>query len=426
MHNKKFFSAIVALLVSVGLWVYVVTVENPVKDLELHNIPVTFYGQEILQEDYSLMITDNNAESGVTLVFSGKMSDLRKLQDGRSEIQVTVSVNHLRNAQEYHLSYDIADVNLPGDVSSTDVTLSHKNQTTVSLSLEKLSKKTIQVRVVNNVETEAGFTTGRLSQNYSELVIQGPEELVNQVEYAQVIVERENANQSINATLPFAFVDINGEIVDSTKLICPVNEIEVSVPVLMYKDVPLEIPVTEGGGALEADCEITIHPQVVRLSGDPSDLESVNSIKLSGINLSTLMTNSETFTRSIVIPQGCTSISGETEADVSIEIKNKAITSLRIPSSNFQFIGVPDDMTVVFNTVMLKVTIRANESDIEKIQPENVRVVADFSAYTLGTSMKVPVTIRIDGFEGAGPIGEEAYTVDADVISVDDVTQPEA
>ena len=83
-------------------------------------------------------------------------------------------------------------------------------------------------------------------------------------------------------------------------------------------------------------------------------------------------------------------------------------------------------MTVVFNTVMLKVTIRANESDIEQIKPENVRVVADFSAYTLGTSMKVPVTIRIDGFEGAGPIGEEAYTVDADVISVDDVTQPEA
>ena len=32
MHNKKFFSVIIALLVSVGLWVYVVTVENPVKD----------------------------------------------------------------------------------------------------------------------------------------------------------------------------------------------------------------------------------------------------------------------------------------------------------------------------------------------------------------------------------------------------------
>ena len=426
MQNKKFFSAIIALLVSVGLWVYVVTVENPVKELELHNIPVTFYGQEILQEDYSLMITDNNAESGVTLVFSGKMSDLRKLQDGRAEIQVTISINHLRNAQEYHLSYDIADVSLPGDVSATDVTLSNKKPSTVSLALEKLSKKPVQVRVVNNVETEPGFTTGRLTQNYSELIVQGPEELLNQVEYAQVILERENANQSINATLPFAFVDINGEIVDAANLICPVTEIEVSVPVLMYKDVPLEIPVTEGGGALESDCKIEINPQFVRLSGDPADLESVNSIKLSGVNLSALMTNSETFTRSIVIPQGCTSISGETEADVSIEIKNKAITSLRIPSSNFQFVGVPDDMRVVFNTVMLKVTIRADESDIELIKPENVRVVADFSAYTLGTAMKVPVTIRIDGFEGAGTIGEEAYTVDADVVSMDEAPQPEA
>ena len=68
-------------------------------------------------------------------------------------------------------------------------------------------------------------------------------------------------------------------------------------------------------------------------------------------------------------------------------------------------------MKVEFQTIMLKVTIRANEEDIEIIKPENVRVVADFSSYTLGTSMRVPVTIIVDGFTGAGPIGEEAYTV---------------
>ena len=425
MQNKKLFSVLIALLVSVGLWVYVVTVENPVKELQLHNIPVVFYGEEILQEDYSLLITDSNADNGVTLTFSGKMSDLRKLQDGRSEISVSINVNNLRTAQEYHLSYDIADVALPGNVSSTDVTLSEKTPTTVSLSLDNLAKRSIQVKVFNNVETETGFTTGRLTQNYSEIVIQGPEDEVSRVDYAQVIVERENANQSINATLPYTLIDVDGEMMDSSNLICAVTEIEVSVPVLMYKDVPLEIPVMESGGALVEDCDISIDPKVVRLSGDPADLESVNSIKLASINLSTLMTNSETLTRSIVIPQGCTSISGETEAEVSIEIRNKAITSLRIPSSNFQYMGVPDDMRVVFNTVMLRVIIRANESDIELIKPENVRVVADFSAYTLGTSMKVPVTIRIDGFEGAGPIGEEAYTVDADVVSMEETTQPE-
>jgi len=425
MQNKKFLSILVSLLISVGLWVYVVTVENPVKELELHNIPVMFSGQEILQEDYSLMITDSNTDNGVTLVFSGKMSDLRKLQDRRDEISVTVSVNNLRNAQEYHLTYDIADVNLPGDVSAQDVTLNGKRPGSVTLSLEKLSKKSVQVKVLNNVLTEEGFTTGRLSQNYSEIVVQGPEEVINQIAYAQVIVERENANQTINATLPYAFIDMNGEIVESTNLICAVTEIDVSVPVLMYKDVPLEIPVTEGGGALVDDCEIEITPRVVRLSGDPSNLESVNSIKLSGINLSTLMTNSEKVTRSIVIPQGCTSISGETEAEVSIAIKNKAITSLRIPSTNFQYTGVPDDMKVEFQTIMLKVTIRANEEDIEIIEPENIRVVADFSTYTLGTSMRVPVTIIVDGFTGAGPIGEEAYTVVADVVSVETANTPE-
>lgn len=416
MQNKKWISILVAIVVSIGLWLYVVTVENPVKEIELHNIPVSFVGQEVLREDYNLIITESNAAGGVSLTFSGKLADLSKLQEGREELQLNISVTHLRNAQSYSLSYDISDLTLPSSASSQDFTLNVKVPNTITVTLQKMTRASVPVRVLSNVTTEEGYLTGRLTQNYNDIIVEGPEEIVDQIEYAQVILERENVEQTINTTLPFALIDLSGEIVESDTLTCEVDEIEVSLPILMYKDVPLEAPLIEGGGVTTDDCDVDIEPKSIRLSGDPTVLETVNSIKLSNTDLSSLMTNSESVTKSIVIPAGCTSVNGEQEAVVSIEIKNKAIRQIRIPSDNFQYSGVPDDMTVNPNTSRLLVTIRANKNDIELISEENLRVVADFSALTLGTNMDVPVLIYVDGFDGAGTIGREAYTINVDVV----------
>ena len=99
MQNRKWLSVLISVVVSIGLWVYVVTVENPVQELELHNIPVTLSGQDLLREDYDLLITDSNIEGGVSLTFSGKYSDLRKLRENRDQLQLTISVTHLAQAQ---------------------------------------------------------------------------------------------------------------------------------------------------------------------------------------------------------------------------------------------------------------------------------------------------------------------------------------
>lgn len=417
MQNKKWLSMLLALLVSVGLWVYVVTIENPVQEMKLDNIPVTFSGEDLLREDYYLLITDSNADSGVSLTFSGKLSELKKLRDNRAELQVNVNVSHLRNSQTYTLSYDVSDLTLPSAVSAQDLTLSSRDPSMIEISLEKLEKVPVPVKVQNDVSTEEGYTTGRLTQSHSEIYVQGPEEIVRQISYAQVILDRENVNQTITSALPYTLIDVNGEIVESDKVSSDVTEIDVTLPVLMYKDVPLEVALIEGGGVTGADCSVDIEPRTIRLSGEPAVLESVNSVKLSNIDLSSLMTNSEKIAKSIVIPEGCTSISGEQEAEVSVEIRNKAIRQLRVPSTNFQYTGVPADMQVEFKTLMLMVTIRANAEDINEITEDNLRVVADFSTSTLGTNMSgVPVEIYVDGFMGAGVIG--TYTISVDVVSV--------
>ena len=73
-------------------------------------------------------------------------------------------------------------------------------------------------------------------------------------------------------------------------------------------------------------------------------------------------------------------------------------------------------------TTMLQVSIRANESDIDEITEDNIRVIADFSSFTsadAGTAVTVPVRIYLDGFEGAGIITSKEYSIVVDLVAID-------
>ena len=421
MQNKKWLSLLCAIVVSLGLWVYVVTVENPEGSITIYNIPVTFSGQDLLREDYDLLITDSNVANGVELSFTGKRSVLTKLQESKSELQLAVNVTYLRSAQTYSLSYDINDLTLPSSVSAQDLVLGTKDPSAVTVTLENQIKKTVPIVIQQNVRLQEGYMTDRLTQNYAEVVVEGPQKVIDQISKAQAVLDRENVGQTITATLPLTIVNENGEPVDTTSLSYNVTEVEVTLPVLMYKDVPLEAPLIEGGGATSADVVLDIKPKSIRLSGDPSVLESLTSIKLSNVDLSSMMTNSETLSRTIVIPEGCTNISGEQEASVNLQIKNKSIRQMRISSSNFQYIGLSAEYGVNFKTTLLLVTIRAGEKDISQITEDNLRVVADFTSVEPGDAIYVPVKIYIDGFEGAGVVAPDDYRILVDIVPADEM-----
>ena len=190
MENKKWLSMLIAIVISVTLWVYVVAVENPEGEVELNNIPVTFSGEDVLRENYNLILTDSNTASGVTLKFHGKLSDLNKLREKRSELGVTINVSHLRSAQDYQLTFDLSDVTLPTSLSYSDISLRKTSPSEVEITLENLLRTKVPVKVQQNVVLAEHYMTGTLSKNYEEISVEGPESLVSQISYAQAILER--------------------------------------------------------------------------------------------------------------------------------------------------------------------------------------------------------------------------------------------
>ena len=403
MKKSRLITMIISLLAAIALWIYVVTVVNPDGNTTLTNVPVTFSGQEALQADQNLIIT-KGADATVTVDFSGKNSDLKKLEQGQDEVTAVVDVSEIRTAKDYNMTYT---VKLPSSVQDSVISISDRTPSTISFTVENYVSKTVEVKAdVTAVEVADGYMLDSTTFDYDTVNVAGPESIVSRITNAQIVMSRTDLDKTVTETMDYNLVDENGDTIDKTGLTLDVEKIETTLNVVKYKEIPLDVAFIDGGGATSSDVSYEISPATVTLSGDSTVLDGVNKIVLGNIDLSDA-DNNQVYSYQIIIPNGAKNVSGEAEATVTIKVKNKETAVIR--ATNITFINVPDGFEAANMTQLVQTKVRASTSDIRQITSSSLRVVADMADYTQAGTYTVPVTIYIDGYPDAGVIGD--YTI---------------
>lgn len=407
MKNNKIITFIACLIVSVGLWFFVVKVVNPDSEVTISDIPVVFSGDEVLRKDQQLTIADGR-DATVSVRFTGKNSELKKLSKARDEITAVVDVTNIRSAKDYNLHYDI---NLPSAVQASAVTADDLRPSSVQFSVQRLISKPVEIRSdLTGVEIAEGYMLDSTTFDYDAVTVEGPESIVSTIAAAEISLAREDIDKSFTEMVPYKLVDADGKEVSPENLTTNIDAVEVSVNIVMYKEIPLEVEFINGGGATADDVSYEIEPRTITLSADPTILEAINKITVGNIDLANTPNAAEK-TFPIVIPDDAKNVSGEEEAKVTIKVKNKATSVLR--ATNIAFINLASGLDAQSMTQLVQTTVRADTDEIGSITANNLRVVADMSQVTQTGKQTVPVEIYIDGFPEAGVIGE--YTI---VVSV--------
>ena len=242
------------------------------------------------------------------------------------------------------------------------------------------------------------------------LTISGPQDIISSVEYAQVVLQRTNVSKTVSDTLSYTFMDLEGNVVESTEIQCNVDKVSVMMVVNMVKEVPLTIQYIEGGGASSENVLEIIEPSTVTIKGSAEELEGLNSLSIAKIDLSSVQsTYSSTY--NIVIPDGMT-IMSEDVATVSIELKGLSEKTFRV--TNLEMANVPEaeDLLATIGTTSLQVKLRGPSEIMDSITSSNIRAVADLSFLGSSTGMfSVPVTVYVDGFTDVGAMGSYSLMV---------------
>ena len=393
--ESKIFNIILSILIALGLWAYVTASVTDVGESTVRNIPVTVVGEEALNAK-GLMI-DPNTKLTVSARVSGNRSLLVSMASNPSEyFSATINVAEITEPGTYDLNCTITPEFT--SLTSTGVRVMDQEGKTIQVTVTRLMSKTVEVRGVfkGTVDEDNNYRANPVEVTPGTIKVQGPETLVNQVEYAQVTITGDNLTKTYTGELGFQLMTADGEVVDDDDLTTNVNTVSVVMPVVKTMEVPLSVEYVYGGGITEDNFEryvtVDIQPATIQVSGDEADVSYLEgkTITVGKIDLSQVVT----------------------QATVTVTIKG--LETKTVETSNIDIINTPDGFTADAVTQSLQVKVRGPADALETVEGYQIRVVVDLEGQNLRQA-QFPFTpkIYLDGDSRCGVIspGSNGYIV---------------
>lgn len=397
--NKALY-IVLSIVVACALWLYVRNVDNPDRKVTISNIPVTFVGEDVLNSNGLMLPQDTRA--AVDLEVQGKWSVLSRLR--RDNITLTVDLSRIVAEGRHNLAYDIT---WPGAVSGNAISVLDRDPFYVSVDIVRSSTKSVEVRGVFTGSVAKRYQAGEFSFQPAAVEISGEEAAVGKVAYAQVTVNRKDLSESVREDMSYVLIGQDGEVIEDRSLTVTPATVNVSLPVVMVKEVPLTVDFTPGGGVTGDDVkhlDYDIEPASIVLSGGENDLAAYTSINLGAIDLSKVVGTAE-FTFPIPLGTGVENVSGVEEATVTVTVHG--LETVTMETSNIEIINVPEGHTAVPVTQTIKVQVRGSEEALERVLPQYIRVVVDLKDLSLPEGQNVQTAkVSLNGVADAGVIGE--------------------
>ncbi|HIS64604.1 MAG TPA: hypothetical protein IAA83_04435 [Candidatus Avoscillospira avistercoris] len=406
--KSKLVSMAVALLASLCLWIYVVTVVNQeVSNEPINDVAVTFYGADQIRADSNLVITEG-ADTTVNLRVTCSRSTLQKLS--ATNIVLTVDVSRIKEPGTYTMDYSVT---YPSGVSNSDVKLNGTPQS-VTFTVERFSSKTVSVRGILDGTVQKGYYAASMECSPNEVLLEGPESLISQVSYAQVILQQDNLSQTVLQSCPVTLIDDNGEAVDSSNISISangvsVNAIEVRQPILQMKEIPIVVEFLDGGGVTKNDMIWSCDPQTITVAGEPEVLEKTNQLTITQVDLAQMI-DPIAQDMPVTLPNGLVNVTELESVFVDISVNTSRIASKTMKVTDIITANEPEGYEVNVMTMQLTVTVRGPIDEVSQLTEDDVWAVIDASSLREGTQ-SVPVTIEVSGDGSVAAIGQYSAAV---------------
>ena len=404
MKRNKIPRILLAMLISVFLWLYVVTVVDPNDTKVVYSVPVTYENMTSLTDNSLVMTSGQNAT--VTLKFYGRRSDLNNLTS--ESLTVTADVSRIKSEGEQNLSYTVT---LPDSVSDNNVQLTERTPSRLTVNVERAVEKQVNVAVDISNEVADGYVADLEAMKISPetITVFGHEAEVSKIDSARVSLDIGGVTETVDNSFPYQLVDSDGNAVDTTNFRCSADAVDVMLTVEKYKEIPLTLELKAGGGAKEKNVTVTLSPAYITISGPGAIVDAMDSLSIGTLDLASMTELSETKTYDITLPDNVTNVSGQNQVTARIVLNGLSTKTLEV--ENFSVSHKPDGLDVTIVTTTLEITIRGPSDEIEAISAKDLTVQGDLSDFSQAGTYKIPVTVTSKDFPGVGMIGSASITV---------------
>ncbi len=409
---KSFFTKnlalkIIALVFAVLLWGYVLTDQKPVRTKIVPEVTTSFDGEaELIAQGFCVRGNREEILQDVSVTVSAQITNYAYIS-ARS-ISATISLKNISEAREY-------EIPIQATVSSSLGVVQSVSPSTVTVEIDTLVTKTIPVTTSFTGELPDGYWADMDAITAtSRLDITGPKTDISTITHAECVVDLTDKTSTIYSTFDVTFYDKDNQVVSSDIIVGTLPSSTVRLPIYSLKNVSVDVTGSlVGTDNLAANHEIVsavATPSTVRLVGDKSALDEIDSIQLTPIAVNGMNTTT-TVESDLIIPDGVRLLDDET---VSVLIEVREIeTSQTFEQLEIKVVGQPAKSEVSLDVTTVDLTVEGRYSLVSVLMRSDITVQVDVTGLTPGV-YKLPLYAQVR---------DEETTVElTTTLSVDEVT----
>lgn len=393
----------VSILISFAVWFYVNN--DSEVDVVINNIPVEFFNAESALASKGLVL-NSGSDATVDLVLNMPRSMVFYFDTER--VRLLADLNSVNSTGTQSLTWNIS---YPPGVRTSQISIKSPTVRTVSVNVGELFRRSdveIRCKLVGNVAD--GYVAGGLQILPKVLEIWGQQSDVMQVSYAQVTLNIENARSTIVELLEYELYDHDGNLIENSSIHSSSATVQVTMPVISATEIPLVVDFIEEPGVRIDSFDYSLDIDSVTLSGDANLIAQLGEIKLGEVTLSEI-TEEQTFTYEIPIPEGLSNLSGVSLATLHVANRDITTRDMTVTSFDYENFGAEGRVVEVV-TSSLRVTLRGAEETVAALEDGALQAVADLSDVNDASgTYTVPAYIRVEGDPDVGTTQSYQLTV---------------
>jgi YbbR domain-containing protein len=408
--TKNWGLKILAVILSIILWIVVVSVNDPIEKRNF-TAKVSLVNQEAISEQGKYVSVADSSLS-VTFRVSAHRSVMDRLsnsdfiatadldyldEDGKVPIQITCS------------AYSQAQVKIIGATHYLEVEVGQKQ-----------SKK-FMINATTKGSPADGFAVKDTTVTPNVVTVEGPASIVKTIDHVSAVADVDGISEDVTEKVVPILYDSDNNEINTTRLTLSTTTVNVSVTMESVKTVPIEVSDPTSGqlpSGVTID-SITVDPDEASLVGDAENLNQISKIEIP-FSVLDVSSNDESFSTTIDItsylPEGV-SLSDDTKSKVTVKVNYKTETekTVDVPTDNLTVKNLPDGYEAAFEDSTVSIVLTGYQDDLSSISDSELTGSVDASGLSEGehkvsveltlpdgvkaqnVSTKITITKRSDG-----------------------------
>lgn len=374
---------LLALVLGVSVWISAVTAADPDEVRTPIAVPL-----EIVGRDSSLVIT-NDIPSTIEVTLRAPRSVWEQLTAEEQPIRAILDLSDLSAGDH------TTDIQIQISVRPTQIVLANPGSVTVIL--ERLATQTFPIDLSLSGQPAVGYQAGDAIFDPGEVIISGPESLVEQVMRARVPVSLDGAREGMDQAIPVQVLDAQNAIIEG--LTINPESIHVTIPVSQqggFRDVAVKVIVSgqvAAGYRLE---NISVFPPVITVFA--SDPELVNAlpgvVETQPLDLQDAKENIST-RLALTLPVNITIVGAQT---VQVQVGISPIqTSLTLLNQIINVTGLQEGLIAQVAPQTVDVIISGPLPVLDALTPQDITIIVDVTGLAPGVYQLTPtVEVLVD------------------------------